>query len=174
MENEKAKPGCIWKSVAAGALGGLTASFAMNQFQALLSSAEKELSRDAGSQQQQDQGSSGEDATVKTVQALSEKLRNRKLSYSEKQWAGSAVHYAFGTAMGATYGALAHSTPAVSAGRGAAYGAALWLAADEIAVPAAGLAAPLAQTPLSSHVSALAAHLVYGFVTDLVRRSVSP
>lgn len=73
--------------------------------------------------------------------------------------------------MGAVYGGLEHSVPAIGLGRGTLFGTALWLGADEIAVPAFGLSGPPAETPASSHLSALAAHLVYGLVADLVKRS---
>lgn len=145
MEDLKSmQQGCIWKSIGAGALGGLAASFAMNQFQAVLSSAKKAVAE--GPEGQQESSGGGEDANVKTAEAISEKLGGHKLSEAEKKWAGPAVHYGFGTA--------------------------LWLGADEIAVPAFGLSGPPTETPVSSHLSGLAAHLVYGLVTDLVKRSV--
>ena len=60
----------------------------------------------------------------------------------------------------------------VTALAGIPFGAALWLAADEIGVPAAGLAKGPAEYPVSKHASALAAHLVYGATTELVRRGL--
>jgi putative membrane protein len=70
------------------------------------------------------------------------------------------------------YGALAELSPTVAAGAGVPFGAALWLAADELAVPALGLSKPLPEYPPSVHANALAAHLVYSLTTDLVRRAV--
>ncbi len=52
------------------------------------------------------------------------------------------------------------------------FGAALWLGADEVAVPLFGLSGPPFAYPASTHASALAAHLVYGATADLVRRAV--
>jgi putative membrane protein len=82
------------------------------------------------------------------------------------------VHYALGTLLGTAYGAFAERAPVACAGYGAVYGSAVWLAADEFAVPAFGLSKPLRETPASSHVQALAAHLVYGITTDLIRRAL--
>jgi putative membrane protein len=48
----------------------------------------------------------------------------------------------------------------------------VWLGADEIGVPALGLSGPPTQYPLSVHLYALASHLVYGFTTELVRRTL--
>lgn len=142
----------------------------MNQFQAVLSSAEKAVAEKSDGQQQS--GGGGEDATVKTAEAISETLGGHEMTEAEKKWAGPAVHYGFGALMGAVYGALVHAAPEIGLGRGALFGTALWLGADEIAVPAFGLSGPSTETPASSHVSALAAHLVYGLVTDLVKRSL--
>ncbi len=164
------KQQCLWKSIGAGALGGLAASFAMNGFQSLSSKAKKALSGQKAPGQESSGG--GDDATVKTAQAIADAVCGCQLSDSDKKWAGPAVHYTFGTAMGALYGAATQTISAASSGRGAAFGTALWLGADEVAVPALGLAGPPTESPLSSHANALASHLVFGFVTDLVRRTV--
>jgi hypothetical protein len=89
----------------------------------------------------------------------------------EKKVAGPAVHYAFGSTMGALYGIAAELTPRSSAAWGLPFGAALWFGADEVAIPALGLSGE-SQPKISTHASALAAHLVYGLTTDSVRRVV--
>ena len=86
--------------------------------------------------------------------------------------AGEAVHYGMGATAGALYGVLAEVTPIVTIGDGAAFGTGLWLLADEVAVPAAGLSKPALEIPLTAHVYALASHLVYGWITETVRRAV--
>jgi putative membrane protein len=160
----------VWQGAAAGLIGGLVAAWTMNQFQALLSktSSDSESESDSTS----DHGNEGDDATQKTAAALAEPILERKLTKEEKQTAGPAVHYAFGATMGAFYGALAEAMPSAALGRGLTFGAGLWFGADEVAVPALGFAPPPSQTPVSTHVSALAAHLVYGLTTDLVRRTL--
>src|SRR5207248_211947 len=95
-----------------------------------------------------------------------------RLAPAKKKPAGSAVHYAFGTLVGAAYGALAEAVPLSSRAYGTLYGAAVWLAADEIAVPALGLGERPTRTPPIAHVKALASHLVYGLTTDLTRRTI--
>ena len=151
----------ILASVAAGAISGLVGTFAMGQFQSLSSRV---------SQKQSDGGSSSEPATVKAAEAISENVFDRDLTESEKQQAGPAVDYAIGALIGAVYGVSATAMPISSAGRGMLYGGAVWLLADEFAVPALGLSGSPTKSPLSSHMNALSAHMVYGFTTDLVRR----
>lgn len=163
---------CLWTSIGAGALGGLAGAFVMNQFQALVSLASKKLSEQEGGdeQKQDEQGQKGDDATVKTAKAISSGVLGHELTEDEKKWAGPLVHYSLGTVLGAIYGAMAEAMPVVSIGAGSAYGAAVWAGADEIAVPALGLSGPPTESPLSTHVNALAAHVVFGLTTGLVRR----
>ncbi len=169
MSKIRSDQNSIWRSAAAGALGGLVGSFAMNQFQALLSAASN-----AGSDQQQEKqpSSQADDATVKTARAISRKLLHHELTQEEKKWAGPVAHYTFGTLLGAFYGLLAETVPLARAGAGTAYGAAVWLTADEISVPAFGLSQSAGNAPLSSHAGALAAHLVFGVATAATRELI--
>ena len=77
-----------------------------------------------------------EDATVKTAVAVSEQVLHRPLEQEEKKPAGTAVHYIFGAAMGGLYGMAAEHWDETRTGAGTLFGTALWLAADEVAVPA--------------------------------------
>ena len=165
------------KGLVAGLVGGLVASWAMNGFQALTSKLADEIERAQGEQGKKKSESGGEqkegdDATVKAATAISEGVFDHKLTKSEKKVAGPAVHYAFGTATGGFYGALAEVAPVVGVGAGLPFGAVFWLVADEAAVPALGLSKPPTEVPLSTHAYALASHFVYGLTTDLVRRAV--
>lgn len=159
----------ICAGIATGALGGFLGAFVMNQFQSLWSSASKLLAESQGTQQQQS-SSQDEDATQNTAREISEHVFDHELTESEKGKAGTAVHYGIGTLMGAVYGISAEALPISRAGRGTIYGAAVWLFADEIAVPAFGLSGSPLKTPLSTHARALSSHLLYGFATDTVRR----
>ena len=55
---------------------------------------------------------------------------------------------------------------------GVGWGSVLCAGADEIAVPAAGLSGAPREYPLSSHMYALASHVVYGLTTGAVRKAV--
>jgi putative membrane protein len=163
-----------WKGLAAGLIGGLAATYVMTQFQELAGKLEKKLDK---KQQGQGQGQGqtegkGENATVKAASKLSRGLFDHQLTPGEKKTAGPAVHYGFGTLTGALYGVLAELAPALTRGAGAPFGTALWLGADEVAVPAFGLSGPPWESPPSVHAKGLAAHLVYGVATEGVRRLV--
>lgn len=142
----------------AGIAAGLVASFAMNQFQAGLAKVKNRKEQPAGE-------SPEEPATVKAAESV---LRH-DLSPGQKKPAGNIVHYVFGAAAGGVYGLVAEKTSVARIGFGTLFGSVLWLLADEIAVPALGLAKGPREYPLSAHGSALASHLVYGAATELVR-----
>jgi putative membrane protein len=174
--------GNIWKGLVAGVAGGLVASWTMNQFQAAWTriTANSEKSHGAQSAQPSD-GSSGDqsedakeqdDATVETAKVISREVFGHELQESEKESAGTAVHYAFGTVSGGLYGALAEVTPQVTTGAGLPFGAAFWLLADEIAVPLFGLSKGPTEYPVSTHVYSFASHLVYGVTAEMSRRAV--
>jgi putative membrane protein len=110
-----------------------------------------------------------EDPTVKVASGIT-RIVGHSLSEAQKPLVGSAVHYTFGASVGAVYGAIAEGTPRVTAGVGLPFGVAVWLGAHVIAVPAFGLAAPPTQQPRSKEGVEFGLHLVYGLVTEVVRR----
>lgn len=172
----------VAKGIVAGLVGGLVASWTMNQFQAAWTRMSDGAEKSHGAQSRQpSEGSHGDqsedtkdqdDATVETAKAISEGVFGHKLQESEKKPAGTAVHYAFGIATGGLYGALAEMTPQVTAGVGIPFGAAFWLAADEVAVPLLGLSKGPTEYPPSTHAYALASHLVYGLTAEVSRRAL--
>lgn len=183
----------VWKGLVAGLAGGLVASWTMNQFQAAWTRAAEGFEKPHGAQSMQPsegpnpnetsgstealnqstaEKENQDDATVKTAQAISENIFGHELKENEKKPAGAAVHYAFGTATGGLYGAMAEVAPQVTAGAGLPFGVVFWVVADEVAVPLLGLAKGPTQYPISTHAYALASHLVYGLTAELSRRAV--
>jgi putative membrane protein len=112
------------------------------------------------------------DATVETAKFISRNVFGHDLKESEKETAGAAVHYAFGTATGGLYGALAEVSPQLTMGAGLPFGAAFWLIADEVTVPLLGLSEGPTEYPVSTHVYSFASHLVYGVTTEVTRRAL--
>jgi hypothetical protein len=113
-----------------------------------------------------------EPATIQAAEAVSRDLLGHEPTEREKQVGGSALHYGFGAAMGALYGATAELQPAAAAAAGLPFGAAVWLVADEIGVPLTGLAGKPTEYPLSRHAAAFASHLVFGLTVEGVRRAL--
>jgi putative membrane protein len=148
-----------WKGLLAGAVGGLVASFAMSQFSSLF------ISRSNSEPGQ-------EDSTVRAASAISQTLFRHELTPDQKAVAGPVTHYLFGATMAATYGVVAEFWDAARLGGGLPFGAAVWLAAHVITVPALGLSEPITHNAPADEVVEGAAHLVYGAVAEGVRRSL--
>jgi len=148
----------LLKGFLAGALGGLAASFAMSQFHALF--------QKAGSAALQ----SGDDSTVKAASVVSTTVFHHKLTLEQKKIAGPIVHYSFGANVGAIYGSTAELAPLVSTGWGIPFGAAVWLGAHVITVPALGLSEPITHSAPRAEAVEFGAHLVYGAIVEGLRR----
>lgn len=170
----------VFRGVVTGITAGLAATLIMDQFQKLSSAskkaAEKQLrlahyeSEEAierDQQQQAAQAAQQEGSTEKVARKIAE-AGGKQLPAAQKKKAGQAVHYAFGTLMGAVYGVTAELIPEVTTGGGTAYGTLLFLVADEVAVPAFQLSPPT-ETPATDHLQYWAAHVVYGGSLELVR-----
>ena len=154
------------RGLVAGVSGGLVGSLCMNLYQSLTQGNGGGSSDHAGGQASQEQHE--DPATVEAAEALV----GRELRSGEKKVADPVMHYGFGAFTGAAYGMAAEYAPGVAAGAGLPFGAAVWVAADEVAVPAMGFAKPAWEQPLSTHASSLAAHFVYGAAAELTRRLV--
>ena len=189
VQREQRLEGDVWKGLAAGLIGGLVASWTMNRFQAIWSRQEVGVEKPHGAQgikpyvegqesfsaHKAAAGKSAkrqDDPTEKVAEAISEGVLDRRLKESEKEAAGAVVHYFFGVAMGGFYGALAEVAPAVTIGAGLPFGAAFWLTADELVVPALGLSKKPAAYPLSTHAYSFFSHTVYALTAEAVRRTV--
>jgi len=174
----------ILKGLAAGFVGGLVAAVVMNQFQKVLGRMITGEERSHGAQSLQPGAphhgagrmlekhgaeDADDDSAERLAQTIAVGLFERELTKSEKDKAGTALHYAYGISMGAVYGAAAEIFPAVTSGAGMAYGALIWIGADEGVVPLLGLSKSAKEYPPSILASAFAAHLVYGLTTELIR-----
>lgn len=150
------------RDVAAGALAGLAATWAMGHVTSYLYEHEDERAREA-----EDEARGGRTAFGVAAERTAAAV-NVDLSDEQRQQLGSGIHWALGAGAGAVYGALKGRVPAVDAGRGLAYGAAFWGVIDEGANTALGLTPGPVNFPWQTHARGLAGHLVFGVVTDAV------
>ena len=159
----------LLKGLAAGAIGGLVASWVMNEFQyAWIKVARISKSDESSAENSSD----SEPATVKAAEIVSEKIFGHQLASEEKKLAGEAVHYAIGGASAAVYGVASEFVPEVTSGAGIPFGTAVWLVVDEGAVPLLKLSKGPTEYPVSTHLYALASHFVYGVTAEVVRRTL--
>ena len=101
-----------------------------------------------------------------------EEVAGHHLNPIAKYAACGAIHWGFGAAVGAAYGGLAEYFPAATDKDGASFGLALATLTHEGALPALGLAAGVQEQTLRERTSEVTSHVVYGVVTETVRRFV--
>ena len=159
----------------AGAVGGLAGSWAMVRFNHLYGGSSEDGGshahrRVAASPNDTDSSLPDEPASSQVADRALAPIAGRPLTEPEKEATGPLFHYAFGALMGALYGAAAEIQPRTTAAAGMPFGAGVWVVADEIGTPAAGLARKPTEYPLSRHLSSFASHLVFGLTTEAVRR----
>lgn len=156
----------VWRGVIAGLVGGVIAAGAMSVVHKGLAG----ISAGARQQKPPPDQHQDEDATVKVAGGIARWLLQRPLREDKKPLAGNLIHYAFGASVGALYGGVAAVVPRVTTAVGLPFGVAVWLGAHVITVPALGLAEPPTRRPRSKEGLEFVLHLVYGAVTELVRR----
>jgi uncharacterized membrane protein YagU involved in acid resistance len=154
----------LWRGSVVGLVGGLVAAGAMSLAYRALTPLVPAPRAAAPA------GDGSDDATVRVADGVMRRLAGRPLAEEHKPLAGTLVHYAFGGCVGALYGGVAELVPRVATARGLAFGTAVWLGAHVLVVPAAGLAPPPTRRPRSQEAIELLLHLVYGVVTEAVRR----
>lgn len=168
--------------VIAGIAGGIAGTFAMNGAQTLWSKAFNgyHSGSAAGPHDSRDGQEKNEDqnANEHFAQTIATVTIQRPLTRGELKAGATAVHFAFGSLLGALYGATMEATreQATGSGRaaatGAAFGTAVWVGADEVAMPLLGVSDGGQDYPLEAHAQSLFAHLAFGVTTELVRRGV--
>lgn len=161
------------RGVLAGVAGGLVAAWAMNLWSEGPGAALTKELETPEEQKQVSQLSDGEDATMKTADAVASAVQGgRHLTHDQRAEGGPIVHYTYAALMGGLYGGLAEYSSLVRSGFGTTYASALFVGGDLVAVPALGLSKPLSDFPASSYAGPFTSHLVYGATTELVRRIV--
>jgi hypothetical protein len=158
-------------SILAGAAAGLAGTWAMTEFQGWWSRAIAGDNRRSAGGDQDARGwqerSEDQNANELMAQRIAAHTIERPLTRDELALAAPAVHYAFGTLMGALFGAAAWRVHLIAPATGAAFGTAVWIAADEIAMPALRLSRPDVDYPADVHLQAFASHVVFGVTTEL-------
>jgi putative membrane protein len=177
MKSEETCGRDLGKGVLAGVVGGLIGTIVMTEFQNAWAAASQKLKKEnsgehSGNDQDGESQQEKESATMKAAGKLGE-VAGYRPSHEQKKKLAPVVHYGFGTLQGAAYGLtleLVRNPGGMVAGL--AFGTALFVLADEVAVPAFELSDKPSEIPVSSHLYGLAAHLVYGISAEIARRGM--
>lgn len=103
---------------------------------------------------------------------LSERIAGHPLDDTTEFVASESIHWGFGVAAGAFYGALAEFYPAAASKEGANFGLVLMALTHEGILPAMALSAPAEEQTEREQVSEAATHLLFGVVAERVRSIV--
>ena len=159
--------------ILAGAIGGVAGTWAMSEAQRAWTHAVGGEAPEsaAGKHDARDwqERSEGQNSNEIAAQFVATHVIGRRLDRDELGVAAALMHYSFGAAVGALYGAYSGGR---RHGTGIGMGLALWLVADEIAMPLFGLSDSPPRRTLETRLQSVAAHLVYGMTTELTRRGV--
>jgi uncharacterized membrane protein YagU involved in acid resistance len=156
----------VWRGALVGLVGGVIGAGAMSVVHKGLTdigAGHRERTPPAEAPQE-------DDATVKVADGIARWLLHHPLPEDKKPLASNLVHYAFGAGVGALYGGVAAVVPGITRAVGLPFGLAVWLGAHVVTVPALGLAEPPTRQPRSKEALELLLHLMYGAVTEIVRR----
>ncbi|GHA87620.1 DUF1440 domain-containing protein [Cognatilysobacter bugurensis] len=99
-------------------------------------------------------------------------LTGHSLSRERINRIGQGAHYMIGVGPAMLYAALGSKFPAITRGRGAAFGLGMFLLQDELMNPLMGWSAKPGAYPWQAHARGLVGHLVYGMTADAVVRTL--
>ena len=103
---------------------------------------------------------------------LSERIAGHDLDDTTRTVASETIHWGFGAAAGAFYGALAEFYPAATSKEGANFGLVLMGLTHQGVLPAMALSASPEDQTEREQSSEAATHLLYGVVAERVRKIV--
>jgi len=161
------------QAIVAGATAGLAATLVMNYAQrawTLVIDGQPPVSaggqHDARDWQEREEG---RNANELAAQAITRAIMGQPATQEQLTIAAPLVHFSFGAAVGAIYGLTigAECRPALM--RGLTFGTAVWLVADELAMPLLGLSGSTRERSIDAHAQSLVSHLVFGVAAEAVR-----
>jgi hypothetical protein len=161
----------ILGGLAAGVIGGMVATWALDKYQqgALDATRRVEDATNAGpvlSRHQEDELREQRRAHAQAVQRIAKSTVGKKLSNAQERNAAAIVHYGAGALAGGVYGVAAEILPGVRRWYGMGYSKAVFLGGAEPLLPWLGLSPKQVQvTP-----AGIPAPLIFGAVLETTRR----
>jgi hypothetical protein len=167
----------VCAGMVAGMIGGAVGTWLMSEFQGAWSRVVDGFQSPSAAghddaRDWQERHEQGRNANEMAAQAVAEHTIHRRLSRDEAKVGALLVHYAFGATVGAIYGAMVDRSRHAGVASGAAYGTAVLIGGDKVAVPLLGLADRNADYSFEANLQAFASHMVFGVATEFVRRGV--
>jgi putative membrane protein len=112
------------------------------------------------------------DGEPEPPEVLEGKIAGHELALAKKKTAAVSMDWGFGALAGAAYGGVVEYFPAATEEEGAAFGMALGSLTHGTPQPAVDLSAKPEEHTVRERTSEMASHVVFGMVTETVRRMV--
>jgi hypothetical protein len=160
--------------LAAGIVGGLVATWALDRYQEGSLEATRRAENTEGaapilSRRQEDQLQEQQRVHAEAAERIARSTFGTHLSRRQRRHAAPIVHYAVGALTGGIYGLTAEVLPIVRRGYGTGYSNLLFLGGSQAILPWFNLASGPQQLR-ASRAGGLSAPLVYGAVLETTRR----
>ena len=149
----------ILRDAAYGAIGGVIGSYALEKVSEAL------YEREAPDKRQREEQLRKEPPFM----VLAERLIHQAgldVTPERKERLGKAIHWSYGMAWGALYGALRRRVPVLSRAGGLLFGVGFAIVGDELMSSVMGLTAPPKEFPVDAHVRGLLGHVAFTAATD--------
>lgn len=183
-----------WQDLVVGLLGGVAGVIAMDLFSQQIVPMLTQDDGEQGRGQSHDQQGRQHEQPLDSISVIGQHHRQNESSTAALgrilyHWATDEdpdkktksslsylVHWGYGIAQGGVYASMRGPVEGADLPGGMAFGTALWLLGDELAVPMLGLQDGPTADGVGTHVNRLAMHLVYGVTTaatvQMLRRLV--
>jgi hypothetical protein len=161
--------------LAAGVVGGLIATWVLDNYQRGAVAATRKGEKAAGldpllSKQHAEQQKGQERAHGEVAERVTRAISGSGLSSRQRRQAAPYVHYAVGAIAGGIYGFSVEIVPMVRTGYGTGYASLLFLGGPDLLLPWLNLGPAPQETPPAVQAGGLSAHMVYGAALETVRR----
>ncbi len=149
-----------------GAVAGAAATWLMNKATTWMYEREAEDARKK-EEEARGGGTAYANAAGKAADALDVELTD-----SQRQTAGTALHWVLGTTAGAAYGVARNRWPSVARAGGLPFGVGFFLTMDEMVNPLLGFTPGPQAFPWQAHARGLGGHVVFGLATEGVLQAL--
>ena len=144
-----------------GGIAGLVGTWVMD----LVTTGLLESQTEESKRQEEAARPNGKSSVANLVDRM-EAVTGITLDDGQRSVATQVIHYGLGVVPGVMYVVASRRAPRLAAGRGLAYGLALWVVNDEYLNTRLGLAGPYAAYPIETHWRGFVGHVVLGMATE--------
>lgn len=152
------------KDLLYGAIGGIVGTLIMEQVTSFMYKFESDEKK------KKEESLRTEPPPQVMARRITENVLHVKVSDETMSKLGNSVHWGYGMAWGALYGALRERVPTLSKAAGLPFGLGFWIVGDEVVTTAFKITPPAQAFPIDAHLRGLAGHLAFAASADGVYR----